>query len=298
MFINYEAIGLIKTQQNVGLICIVILLLLTTGKVVALNQAPFNNVQLAKVYEGQNVSHYLVSEKYDGIRAIWKNGQLSTRKGTIIYAPSWFTNNLPNVSLDGELWFERGNFEYVASTVSKHVPVDSEWRKIKYMVFDAPYKELPFIDRYQRYNKLLNELNIAHIVPVKQFSVTSNKALYKLLDEYTEQGAEGLMLHNAQAIHSNGRSGNLFKLKKFMDAEAKVLKHLPGKGKFKHLLGALLVQYKNKDGQLLQFKIGSGFSNKERATPPPIGSVVTFKYHGFTQRGIPRFASFLRIREQ
>lgn len=294
MFMKYGTIGFIATHKSFALICILILM---QGKVNAVSNLPLNTVQLAKVYEHQNVHNYLVSEKYDGIRAIWKNGQLSTRKGNIINAPSWFTAGLPNVWLDGELWYERDNFEYVASTVSKHIPIDSEWRKIKYMVFDAPDEQTPFFARYTRYNILLNKLGIAHIIPVKQFQVSNNEALLELLDQYTEQGAEGLMLQNSRALYASGRSGNLFKLKKFMDAEAVVIEHLPGKGKFKHLLGALRVQYKSHNGKLLQFKIGSGFSDKERAEPPPIGSKVTFKYHGFTQRGIPRFASFVRIRE-
>ncbi|MBZ0108018.1 MAG: hypothetical protein K8F52_05075 [Candidatus Scalindua rubra] len=45
-------------------------------------------------------------------------------------------------------------------------------------------------------------------------------------------------------------------------------------------------------------KIGTGFSDQERDNPPPIGSIVTFRYYGFYKSGIPKFASFLRIREE
>ncbi len=59
-------------------------------------------------------------------------------------------------------------------------------------------------------------------------------------------------------------------------------------------LGSLLVQEIDGD----RFRIGSGFSDAERADPPAIGSIVTFKYHGRTKNGLPRFASFLRMAEQ
>lgn len=252
-------------------------------------------VQLAQVYDQQNISMYLLSEKYDGIRAIWKDRTLRTRNGTIIHAPKWFVQDLPDVWLDGELWYKRGDFEYVASTVTKDKPIDTQWRKITYMVFDAPSYKITFEARATYYTDLLDYLSLSHVKPVRQFKVSTHDALSKLLEAYTKKGAEGLMLQKADAMFSNGRSGNLLKLKPYMDAEARVIAHLPGKGKYKDLLGSLLVRYNSASGEALEFKIGSGFSDKVRHNPPPIGSVVTFTYHGFTQRGVPRFASFLRV---
>jgi DNA ligase-1 len=55
-------------------------------------------------------------------------------------------------------------------------------------------------------------------------------------------------------------------------------------------LGALVVE--EADGT--RFRLGTGFSDVERDDPPPVGSVVNFKYHGRTTNGLPRFASFLR----
>lgn len=255
-------------------------------------------VQLARVYNNQNLKNYVVSEKYDGIRAIWKNQQLRTRRGNIIHAPLWFTQGLPDVWLDGELWYQRDKFEYAASTVSKDKPIYSEWRNIRYMVFDMPDYQNPFIERYQRYSKLIKELNLPHLVAVEQFEVKSNKALYNMLEDFTQKKAEGLMLQKKNAMFADGRSGNLYKLKQFMDAEARVIQHKQGKGKYSEMLGALLVEYQGENGATMQFKIGSGFSDAERRNPPPVGSIVTFKYHGLTKNGVPRFASFMRVREQ
>ena len=45
------------------------------------------------------------------------------------------------------------------------------------------------------------------------------------------------------------------------------------------------------------FLVGTGFSDAEREDPPPLGSVVTFSHRGSTAAGVPRFASYLRVRE-
>lgn len=255
-------------------------------------------VQLAQVYNNEDIQAYLISEKYDGIRAIWKNQELRTRNGNIINAPQWFTQNLPNIWLDGELWLARGEFELTASTVSKHSPIDTEWRRITYMVFDAPNYHLGFAERAEFYTALVNKLDLPHIRAVAQLSLSSNQNLHALLEQATSKGAEGLMLHKASARFSNGRNSNLLKLKKYMDSEAIVLKHLPGKGKYKNKMGALLVEYIDPYGQSIQFKIGTGFSDHQRAHPPAIGTVITFAYHGFTKKGLPRFASFIRQHQE
>jgi len=72
-------------------------------------QAPA--ILLAQIYHDDiQVQEYLVSEKLDGIRAIWDGYQFSSRQGHPIYAPAWFTQHFPTRPLDGELWIGRGQF--------------------------------------------------------------------------------------------------------------------------------------------------------------------------------------------
>lgn len=250
------------------------------------------SVQLAmKYHKAINVKEYFISEKYDGIRAIWNGKILKTRAGNIIHAPDWFTAKLPDLWLDGELWSRRGEFEFISSTVRKK-QADLNWHKIKYMVFDAPDKNTHFYLRYQNYKNLIKNLALKHVIAVKQFEVTNNEGLNQLLNSYVAKGAEGLILHYKKAVFSSGRSQHLIKLKPFMDAEATVIAHLPGKGKFQGMLGSLLV--KTESG--IEFRIGSGFSDQERVNPPKIGDVITFSYHGLTKNKVPKFASYMRIR--
>lgn len=254
------------------------------------------SVLLAKVYDETkhyDVSKYLVSEKYDGVRAIWTGTQFVTRKGNIINAPSWFTVPLPNVWLDGELWTKREHFSALSGIVRTKKPNNHDWQTITYKVFDMPDKNLPFSTRYKNYNELITSLNAPHISAVVQYSFTNNEQLTEYFENITKQGGEGVMLHLASAKHSNGRSNALLKLKPYLDAEAVVIAHLPGKGKYQGMLGALRV--KTAQGQV--FSIGTGFNDAQRSIPPEIGSTVTYRFHGLTKNGLPRFASFLRVRD-
>ncbi|MFT2112474.1 DNA ligase [Marinomonas sp. 2405UD68-3] len=252
-------------------------------------------VQLAKIYSDDLlVSDYLVSEKYDGIRAIWKGGQLLTKSGRQIMAPVWFTEKLPaNVWLDGELWSGRQEFEFIQSTVLSLTPNDEHWKRIRYKVFDAPNQTQPFYQRVHVYTELVNRIAVNHLHSVKQQSLVSRAALMTMLEMYVGQGAEGLILHKKDALFRDGRSDSLVKLKPYMDAEAHVIGYIAGKGRNLGKMGSLIV--KTEFGVV--FKIGSGFTDAERDNPPEIGDIITFKYHGVTKNAVPKFASFLRMRD-
>jgi DNA ligase-1 len=74
------------------------------------------------------------------------------------------------------------------------------------------------------------------------------------------------------------------------------LAHVPGQGKHAGRLGALWLELPAQEGQPAQrFKLGTGFSDAERAAPPSVGSWVTYRYRGLTDKGVPRFASFVRV---
>jgi DNA ligase-1 len=73
-----------------------------------------------------------------------------------------------------------------------------------------------------------------------------------------------------------------------------VIEHLPGAGRHKGRLGAVLVEMP--DGT--RFSVGTGFSDAERQSPPAIGCVITYRYQELSEAGVPRFPTFLRVREE
>ncbi len=237
---------------------------------------------------------YLVSEKYDGVRALWDGKVLRSRAGNVIAAPAWFTARLPKQSLDGELWIARGQFEKLSGAVRKTTPLDEEWRQIKYMIFELPDAPGTFAERYEQIKQIVAAANFPQLIAVEQFRLPNNAALKRKLAEVVGGGGEGLMLHRADALYITGRNDALLKLKPLNDAEATVIGYVPGKGKYEGKMGALRVEMA--DGK--RFQIGTGFTDAVRANPPAIGAVITFTYRGLTKNGLPRFASYLRIREK
>jgi DNA ligase-1 len=248
---------------------------------------------LANVYRDQSqLDDYWVSEKLDGVRAYWDGQHLISRQGNTFNAPDWFTVRFPAVPLDGELWMGRETFERLSGTVRQLAPDDSQWRKVRYMVFDLPQPERNFDERLQQLEALIDDLAVPHLQLVKQFKVADRDVLMLELDRVVKQGGEGLILHRGASLYHSARSDDLLKVKTHDDAEATVIAQLPGKGKYQGMMGALLVE--TPDGR--RFKIGTGFSDAERTNPPPIGALISYKYFGTTNNNIPRFASFLRIR--
>ena len=259
-------------------------------------------LMLANVYHpGVQLADYWVSEKYDGVRGFWDGQKLLTRGGQTINAPAWFTANWPATPMDGELWAGRGQLQKAVSTVRRrnpNGPDDSDWRSIKFMVFDLPAEPGTFTERLSTLNSVVSKLAVPWVQAVAQNKVASHAALQSQLTQITKAGAEGLMLHRGSSLYKGVRNDDLLKVKTHDDTEAKVIGHIPGKGKYAGQLGALLVKMPARDGQAAKrFKLGTGFSDAQRQNPPAIGSNVTYRYRGLNDSGVPRFASFMRLRE-
>ncbi len=256
------------------------------------NTPPIN---LAENYHSQiDLSRYWVSEKFDGARAWWNGTEFISRGGNVYHAPAWFTKGLPDKVLDGELWIGRNQFQQLMRTIRDHSPEDDAWRSVRFMVFDAPGIDGHFSTRMSKLKQLINTTDLPWVQLVNQKRYNTHAELNTALQSITQAGGEGLMLKREDMDYLAGRHYGLVKLKLHTDTEATVLAHLPGKGKYRNLLGSVLVE----EASGKQFKIGTGFSDAERTNPPPIGSTITFRYQGRTDSGKPRFARFLRIRPE
>ena len=197
-------------------------------------------VLLANIYAADadiDVTEYWISEKYDGVRAWWDGRDLVTRGGNVIHAPGWFVAGWPDTPLDGELWIGRGQFEEVSGAVRDAVPDEASWRKVKYMVFDLPMHDGVFSERRAALNNVLHGLAIAWVQVVPHFKVASHAELETVLQTIVAGGGEGLMLHRGDSLYRAGRSDDLLKLKPYEDAEARVIGHTSGKGKYAGMLG-------------------------------------------------------------
>lgn len=238
-----------------------------------------------------DLSGWWMSEKLDGVRAYWDGKQILSRQGNIYHAPDWFLEGLPAVPLDGELWLGRKKFQRTVSIVRRQDKSDL-WHEVRYLVFDAPSAGGGFEDRLRFIQDALAGRNQDVIRAHEHALCNGIPGLRAELARVEALGGEGLMLRQPRSEYHAGRSASLLKVKTFRDAEAVVLGHQAGEGRHKGRLGALLVRMAGG----VEFAVGTGFSDVERASPPGIGATITFRYQELSDAGVPRFPSFIGVR--
>ena len=155
---------------------------------------------LASVYTGQvDPALCLVSEKYDGVRALWDGQVLRHRSGREVSAPRSFLAGLPEESVDGELWLGRGRFETLSGIVRTASPREADWARIRYMVFEMPGAGGVFAERAARLRELVAGMAKPALVAAPQMRVADRAELQSRLASVVAGGGEGLMLHLASA---------------------------------------------------------------------------------------------------
>lgn len=257
-----------------------------------LTPPPDSSVKLPQLmllhsYKNQDVKGWVMSEKLDGIRGYWNGKQLFTRQHKILTPPHYFTQGFPPFAIDGELFTERNHFAQISSIVRSHK--DKGWQKVKLYVFDVPDAKGDLFERLNTLKSYLQQHPTPYIEIIEQIPIQHSQQVKDFLHKVNSLQGEGIVLRNPKAPYEHKRSNQILKLKMELDEECTVTAHHLGKGKFKGILGSL--SCKNQRGE---FKIGSGFKIQDRKNPPPIGSVITYKYRGLTAKGLPRFATYWR----
>ena len=238
-----------------------------------------------------SLADYWMSEKYDGARALWNGAQLISRGGKAYAAPAWFIAGLPTVHLDGELWLRRGEFEKIMSVIRRKTPHDG-WRDIRYLVFDLPAHEGTFRRRYAAMLSLRVASDNAYWQVVEQLPIESAEALEKKYAEVLAAGGEGIMLRRIESPHRGGRSNDLLKYKPFDDAEAIVIGHHPGKGKYVGMVGSLRVR----TAAGVEFNVGSGLTDAMRKKSAAIGCDDNLSISRIDKKRKAEIPVFLRVR--
>jgi DNA ligase-1 len=239
----------------------------------------------------QDLTGWWLSEKLDGVRAYWDGKSLISRLGNRFHAPDWFLEGLPDIPLDGELWIGRKAFQRTVGIVRRQDQTDL-WKQVRYLAFDAPGVAHAFEGRIAAIRAHIERYRPPYLAAHEHAVCTGLDQLRAELARVEGLGGEGLMVRQPESRYEVGRSLTLLKIKSFRDAEARVIDHLKGAGRHKGRLGALFVELA--DGT--QFSVGTGFSDAEREAPPPVGSVITFRYQELSDGGVPRFPSYIGVR--
>lgn len=250
---------------------------------------------LAERYRGDlDVSRYWVSENSMACAPVGMARLSAFAAVTQFPPPQWLVEALPKQPLDGELWLGRGSFDQLSSIVRRESPDDAEWRHVRNMIFELPNAGGGFSERAEQIRAVTSAANLPWLQAITQFRLSDAAALQKKLRDIVRSGGEGLMLHREDAAYETGRSSALLKPTPWQDAEASVVAHLPGKGKYAGMAGALRMELP--DGR--RFSLGSGLTDVLRRNSPPVGTLVTYRYRELTQNGMPRFPRYLRVRDR
>ncbi|NVJ54204.1 MAG: DNA ligase [Campylobacteraceae bacterium] len=249
------------------------------------------DLQKPKNYkQHHNIKNWVMSEKLDGIRAYWNTKELLTRKGNKIHAPKWFIKSLPNFELDGELWTKRDDFENIQSIIMDEMP-SKHWKEISYNIFEVPHEKGDFLSRLKLAQHYIDKKKLKYLKVIKQIKIKNKTHLKEFMEEIISKKGEGVIIKNPKVKYFEGRSSNILKIKKFSDMEGEIIGI--NMSKKTGVLKSLKIKLENGT----TFNLGTGFTKEQRKNSFRIGTIVSFKYYGFTKNGKPKFASFLRIRK-
>jgi len=231
-----------------------------------------------------------VQRKYDGLRclAVWEDGDLKLRSRgnkpyTITHIEKELAKIIPEgVMTDGELYIHGMSLQQINSLVKKD---QTESLKLEYHIYDAP-GEGTWIER----RKKLEALNFNDTIKfVETFTVNSVEEIVKLHDQFIQEGYEGAIIRLHTGLYEFGkRSRSLLKWKNFEDAEFKIVGMSVGTGKMSEC-PIFICKNNINDLTFNVVPLGTMEARKEMLLQDNIGKLLTVKFIGRTEDGIPKF---------
>lgn len=269
-------------------------------------------------------------EEVDGVLV----GKFYSRNNKSFNAPDWFLDSMPPPDLlgdkiiDGELWAGRDNFQLMG-IVRKKVPIPEEWLNIQYQVYDITNGEGGFVDRLKTLKRIVEftgkswsirlkneEFYIPEGVEISpplvfaiQKRITDESMMKSFYQNIIDNGGEGIMMKHPLSSYENGRSNYMLKYKPAFDREAVIIDYKMGDpdSKYKGMLGSFICRplinhdtYMSIDEDDNHIFTLSGMDDNIRKNylkSHPKGTIITFECSGFTDKGVPRFGRYLRIRD-
>jgi DNA ligase-1 len=232
---------------------------------------------------------WLWTEKLDGVRAYWDGKKLYAVNGSEIQAPSSFTEDFPSHPMDGVL---RADQKPSQRPVKETKGSEDPWPDTRYYAFDLPHlKESTLEERLSVLDSSWRSSKSDHLRILYPEAVQSRDHLESVLRRLNERGSDGVIIRKPGSLYEAGRGSSCLVIKPPKEATGTVVGHSKGKGKHEGSVGALEVLLTN--GK--RFNVGAGLTDLMRKDPPPIGSVIMFKYSDMNSEGLPIGASFRSI---
>lgn len=259
----------------------------------------FSGLLLANKWDKKlDVTGWLMSEKYDGVRCFWNGNELYSRSGSIIKTPKFFTRNFPRSPLDGELHLGRNNYEECAQIIANGEKDHSGWLQMSFIVLDAPAMNLLFRQRLSMLERVFTEGNNPTFMKLnKHRCVKDNSHVMEELARIESIGGEGVMLKNPSSLYEGRRTWAMLKVKSYLDEEAQILRKVffkMNKPTEKRRVKALIMKKENG----IEFRLRNGLNSEKNKNSFEIGNTVTYKFKGYDQQNIPKFPVYQRMRAE
>lgn len=222
---------------------------------------------------------FWLTQKLNGVRATFYNGQLIARSGVpfkgldhIIKEISWVQN--AGFVLDGELTLkdkgelsDNETFRMATGILNSD---DMYKTTICFTVFDAisvrDFERADPIVKYSNRRIVLDELsnNLADaksvsVLPVL-YSGTDVSKIDEILEQMVREDKEGLMV-NLDVPYRRTRHRGILKVKRFYTMDLPIIRCEEGTGRLQGTLGAFVLSYMGNE-----VKVGSGFTDEQRVS--------------------------------
>lgn len=263
------------------------------------------HMDLHRYKPGMKIATF-VQEKLDGVRGLWINGEMYTRRLVVIKRlvnikdelgrlEDHISATIPELSkrhiqFDGELYIRNSSLQFIAGIVNTKI-LSTNTPQLQYWIFDMPSSK-PFFKRLLEINivkKAITSLDLQHIkiVPT-EFCPTESSCDY-VYNMLVRDGAEGVVVRTMLSPYMFGkRSRTSVKRKPFIDSEYTIIDILEGTGKLVNHAGSLVLSDKKVTFNVLSPGTMTTKSNMFTNKSEYIGKTVKVKYQGLTNKGIPR----------
>lgn len=253
-------------------------------------------------YPVSNGTEFWLTQKLNGNRATYYNGQLVARSGVAYKGLEHITDTLSWVwqagfVLDGELTLkDKGDLSdneafrvatgiINSDNVDKTVICFTVFDMIPVKDFESPTPTLTYRYRREILDKFALQLgNNDGCVRVLEvlYHGTDLSKVDELLERMTAEDKEGLML-NKDVPYRRTRHKGILKVKRFYTMDLPIIRCEEGTGRLAGTLGAFVLEYKGNE-----VKVGSGFTDEQRTSfwdnrEDIVGTLCEVKYKEISQ---------------
>lgn len=242
-------------------------------------------VQLAKLYNGKMPWPCLGSYKIDGLRCIYQNGKLYSRKGHILVGLEHIAERFKKFDLarvDGEIIVPGKKFDDLSGEIRAFRKTDDA----QYMVFDVHSREpLPLYKRQILADNLCHTINDYSIQYIQHRTLRCEEEAMEMYDEALDMGFEGLVIKKEDGMAFDGRNSDWQKIKPVDTVDVEVTGIEFGTGKYSYAVGSLICNFNGKE-----IHVGGGLSDAQRekwALDPLaiVGKTIEVSYMELSKNG-------------